>query len=98
MCSREVFFYPICSIYKVDCIGIMFLYTGCNSKYIWVKNYIVRIKAHLIHKKSVCPFTNINLSLVSISLSLLIESHNNDCCSHALYKFSMFNELLLSLV
>src|SRR5438132_444325 len=77
---------------KIDCIVIMFFDTCCNSKYVWVENYILRIEAYFFGEYFICFFTNCNSSFKGVCLTFFIKGHYYYRSSIALTNNSLFFE------
>ena len=73
----EILLYPRTGTYKVDAIGGVFFDACGHCKYVGVEDYILRFKAHPVHKDVERATANGYLAFVCGGLPLFVESHNN---------------------
>ncbi len=93
---RQVLFYPARGLDKVQTIAIVFFNTGCNRKYIGVKDNIFCGKAHLIDQNIVAALANLFATLKGIRLTLFIKRHYHNCGTMLLAQCGSLNKLWLA--
>ncbi|CDB81264.1 putative uncharacterized protein [Bacteroides clarus CAG:160] len=97
MSAGQILPYPTGSADKIDRIVIMLVHTRSHSKYIRVKNYILRIETDLIYQQTISTFTHFNSTFIRIRLPLFIKSHYDCSSTIPFYSAGMFKKLLLAL-
>ena len=53
----------------------MFFNTGCNGKYVWIKNNILCFITNLLCKDFVCTMTDLYFSFFCICLPYFVKCH-----------------------
>src|SRR6187401_247737 len=77
-CQWHQLFYLFGRFNKIYCVIIMLFQTGSNSKNVWIKNYILRIKAYFFCKYFIGTMRYLNFFFFCISLAVFIKCHNDD--------------------
>src|SRR5690606_5531111 len=75
-CMRQIARDPTRRFDEIHRIMVVFIDTGCDSKYVRVEDDVFRREADLVHQDAVCAFTNFLASLEIVRLPLLIKSHD----------------------
>ena len=92
----QVLFYPARGLDKVQTIAVMLFNTGCNRKYIGVKNNIFCGKADLIDQNIIAALTNLFAPLKVVRLTLFIKRHHHNCGTMLLAQSGSLNKLWLA--
>ena len=93
----QIFLNPSCSIYKIDCVIIMFPDSCTNSQHIWIKYDILCRKTHLVYKNIIRPLAYLNFSFKCTCLTLLVKCHNHSSSSVSPNQFCTSFKLFLPL-
>lgn len=78
------------------CIVIMLRHTCGNSQNIDIEDNVLWVKLYLINQNFVSSLANSDFVIACGSLSLLVESHDNNGCTILLDSFSVASELIFS--
>ncbi len=94
--TGQILLYPPCCTDKVKTVARMFGYSCCHSKYIRIKYYIFS-RYTGGGEQTVSTGTYLAFTLKSVSLTHLVESHNDHSCTHRMDMPRTSHELLLTL-
>src|SRR5688572_26085862 len=96
MSTRQVRAYPFRCVEVIYGVVPVLFDAGCHREDVRIKYYVLWRQANLLHKDVICPFADVNASLISICLALLVESHHHCSGTIAFHKPGLPDELLLS--
>ena len=81
---------------EVNRVLIMFLDARCDSKYIWVKNDVIRFKTDLFDQNFIGTGANFYFSFLCVGLSLFVKSHDDSRRAVFSNDFGLFDKLFLT--